>query len=370
MEKLPHILYIARDDGGCGFYRCKQPSNFLNRSGLARSTVLLNKATHEQLLSADLVVMQEMGTIEAMSIGKFLSEHKIPFMLEFDDFLHHVSPHNLGGHGAWNPSTLYVHRSMELLRRASAATVSTNQMAREYFPYNNLLYVVPNFLDKDRWDVPLTRRTDNKIRIGWCGGNAHGDDLHMVSKVIERVTKEYDGKVVFETMGMTRQELVGVFPMNSKESTEPCEKCGHEGILHHHSGESYDNMPQVLAGRGWDIAIAPVIDNSFGNCKSDLKIKEYSAIGYPVVASPIVPYRESAKDGASISFAETHDEWYAALKTLIENPAQRTDMARHNKEWIAGKWIQDRIPDIFAVYEDVMLRYAQVHGERVAQKLL
>ncbi len=358
-----NILFVQRDDGGCGFYRCQQPATFLSRAGLANAISVMKTPTPEQLLAADLVIMQEMGTIEASNMVKFLEENKKPFMVEFDDFVHHISPHNTAGFVAWNPATLFVYRAMELMRKAAGAIVSTNQLAREYFPYNHFVYVLPNYLDKQRWDVPIAKKQDGKIRIGWCGGNAHADDLYMVSKVIERLVKEYDGKVVFETMGMLRQELAGVFPMQAT-SNDRCPSCDFEGTLHHFPGEEYSNFPIVLASHGWDIAIAPVIDNAFGNCKSDLKIKEYSALGMPVVASNVRPYRDAKRNGAPIVLAETYDEWYTALKTLIDDASKRDEMSRKAKEWAEGNWIQDRIFELFEAYKDTIRRYSQVMGTK------
>lgn len=358
-----NILYVQRDDGGCGFYRCQQPSAFLNRAGYAKSISVLKNPTEEQLLNADLVVMQEMGTIEASNIVKFMEQHRIPFMVEFDDFIQHISPHNMGGYIAWNPSTLFVYRAMEIAKRAAGMTVSTNQLAREYFPYNHNIFVVPNYLDKDRWDVPVSKKQDGKIRIGWCGGNAHADDLYMVSKVIERIVKEYDGKVVFETMGMTKQELAHVFPMEAT-STDSCPSCGFEGTLHHFPGEAYESFPNVLGSRGWDIAIAPVINNAFGNCKSDLKVKEYAALGYPTIASDVQPYREAKKAGAPIILADTYEEWYTALKSLIDDEAKRQEMAHAGREWAQGNWIQDRIGEIFDAYRQVVDRWISTFGDK------
>lgn len=362
MNVTPKILYVVRDNGGCGFYRCLQPVKFLNRAGFAKATTVLRSPSPEQLLDADLVVMQEMGSMEAGNIANFLIENKKPFIAEVDDFLHHISPRNLGGFSAWNPGTLYTHRAMEFIRKANALIVSTPQLAREYFPYNENVYVMPNYLDKDVWDIPISRRADGKIRIGWCGGNAHADDLKMVAPVIEKITKEHDGKVIFETMGMLEQELSGVF--NGRPSTEnPCPSCRHEGTLHHFMGETQENFPGVLASRGWDVAIAPVINNAFGNCKSDLKVKEYAALGYPVVASLVTPYREAQNlHGAPLYLAESFHDWYVNLKLLIDDEELRRNTAKNMKEWAEKNWIQDRIPEIFEIHKDVLMRYAQAHG--------
>jgi len=360
MTKKKKILYIQRDDGGCGFFRCRQPADHIKRMGLADTEVVMLNPTKEQLVNADLVIMQEMGSVNASNMRKFMIDNKIPYMTEFDDFVQHVSPKNHGGYGAWNPATLFTHRAMEATREAIGVTVSTNQLAREYFPYNPTIYVIPNYLDKEKWSNPVVKRNDGKIRIGWCGGNAHADDLKMVAGAVDKLVKESGGKIIFETMGMTRQELAGVFPM--KIHNDSCPSCGYEGELHHFPGESLDDYPLVLAARGWDIAIAPVINNSFNNCKSDLKIKEYSAVGVPIVASPVVPYKEAAADGASVVFADSFDEWYNALRDLVDNPEKRDVISRQNKEWIEKYWIQDNAQHIFEAYNQVIARAESTLG--------
>ncbi len=56
-----NIIFIARDSGGCGYFRCEQPSKFLERSGLAHSKYFLVDCPKEELLNADLVIMQNSG---------------------------------------------------------------------------------------------------------------------------------------------------------------------------------------------------------------------------------------------------------------------------------------------------------------------
>lgn len=366
MNKIPKILFVVRDNAGCGFFRCFQPAAFLNRSGLAEAKAVLVNPTEEDILSSDLVVMQEMGSSNGSNIARFCIEHKIPYITEFDDFIHHVSPHNLSGFPAWNPGTLYVHRAMEVAKSGLGITVSTPQLAREYFPYNPNIFVVPNYLDKDRWDNPIVKRKDGKLRIGWMGGNAHADDLAMVTGVLEKIVKENKGKVVFETMGMTKQELGGVFS-SMKGFNDTCPSCGYEGEVHHYPGEALENYPLTLASKGWDIAIAPVINNSFGNCKSDLKIKEYAAAGIPIVASPIVPYKEAVDNGASVLFANSFEEWYDCLTGLLTNGEKRDEMVRANKDWISKKWIQDNIGSIFEVYSQFIQLGEKVLGKGVSK---
>jgi glycosyltransferase involved in cell wall biosynthesis len=360
---MKKILFVSRDDGGCAFYRCHQPASFLKRAGLFDTEVVFKAPSPEQLMSADLVIMQEMGLASSAALCRFMIEHRIPFVSEFDDFVQHVSPRNVSGYGGWNPSTLMVHRSMEQARAGFAVQVSTRQLAREYFPYNPTIHVIPNWLDKDLWDVPVSKKADGKVRIGWAGGNAHADDLHMISKVIQKIIRDHDGKVVFETFGMAPSELSGVFPMPATPTTS-CDKCGHEGSHHQHMGEPIREYPGALAVKGWDIALAPVIDNAFGAAKSDLKLKEYAALGIPTVASRVRPYIDAVKDGCPALLAETFEEWYDAIDGLIRQENARRQISSEAKKWAQNNWIQDRVFGIRDIYNDLIAAAERSLGKR------
>lgn len=341
-EELPTALFIARDKGGCGYYRCSQPASFLRTRGLMNTIIDFKETTREHIMQADIIIFQETGSPKSIEAMKFAKEQGKPIVIELDDEIRTISPKNIGGYGAWNPGTLYIHRFLQQAISADAMIVSTPQLAREFFPYNPNIYVLPNFLNENKWTNNLTKKQDGYFRIGWAGGNAHLDDLRMISKVIEKIVKEYDGKVKFETMGMVKSELNDTFS-GLEEFNETCPKCGYQGESVTWTGESLDNYPLVLASHGWDIAVAPIVNNSFNSAKSDLKLKEYSATGYPTVASAVTPYIEAKEDGCDVLLAKTFDEWYNYIKELIDNPERRAEMVKHNKNWVSNKWIADNI---------------------------
>jgi len=355
-KDLPTALFIARDKGGCGYYRCSQPASFLRTRGLMNTIIDFKETTKEHIIQADIVIFQETGSPKSLEAMKFAKEQNKPIVIELDDEIRTISPRNIGGYGAWNPGTLYIHRFLQQVIGANAMIVSTPQLAREFFPYNKNVYVLPNFLNENKWSNNLNKKQDGYFRIGWAGGNAHLDDLRMISKVIEKIVKEYDGKVKFETMGMIKSELNDTFA-GLEEFNETCPKCGYQGESVTWTGESLDNYPLVLASHGWDMAVAPIVDTSFNSAKSDLKLKEYSATGYPIVASAVTPYIEAKEDGCDVLLAKTFDEWYNYIKELIDNKERREEMVKNNKNWVSGKWIADNI----TLYHSAFIQIIEKH---------
>jgi glycosyltransferase involved in cell wall biosynthesis len=314
------------------------------------------ETTREHILQADIVIFQETGSIKSVEAMNFAKESKKPIVIEMDDEVRTISPRNEGGYGAWNPGTLFIHRLLQQVIAADAMTVSTPQLAREYFPYNKSIYVLPNFLNENKWSNNLVKKQDGYFRIGWAGGNAHIDDLKLISKVVEKIVREYAGKVKFETMGMVKKELDDTFS-GLEEFHETCPKCGYQGESVTWTGESLENYPLVLASHGWDLALAPIVNTSFNCAKSDLKLKEYSATGYPVIASSVTPYIEAKKLGCDVLLAETFDEWYNNIKELIDNQERREQMVKNNKEWVAKNWIADNITLYYDAFVEIINKH-------------
>ena len=74
--------------------------------------------------------------------------------------------------------------------------------------------------------------------------------------------------------------------------------------------QDYLNLQRVIAEV--DINIAPLQDNTFTNCKSELKFFEAAAVGTWTVATPTFAFREAMGDGDMGRLARAH-EWDAAL---------------------------------------------------------
>jgi hypothetical protein len=58
-----------------------------------------------------------------------------------------------------------------------------------------------------------------------------------------------------------------------------------------HPGVPIEQYPAVLAGLNLDLALAPVEQNLFNECKSNLRLLEYGACGFPVICSDVRCYQ-------------------------------------------------------------------------------
>ncbi|HEY1770375.1 MAG TPA: glycosyltransferase [Chthoniobacterales bacterium] len=76
-----------------------------------------------------------------------------------------------------------------------------------------------------------------------------------------------------------------------------------------------------------DIAIAPLErGNIFCRAKSEIKFIESGAVGVPLVASEIDPFRDAMTDGEDGLLAPNENKWIESLAFLIEQPNERKRM--------------------------------------------
>src|SRR5690606_39583836 len=59
-----------------------------------------------------------------------------------------------------------------------------------------------------------------------------------------------------------------------------------------HAGLFIQQCPSVLASLNLDLALAPLEQNLFSECKSNLRLLEYGACGYPVICSDVRSYQD------------------------------------------------------------------------------
>jgi len=187
----------------------------------------------------------------------------------------------------------------------------------------------------------------------WCG-NSHYEDLQLIEQVITKICQKYQN-VHFCLMGYHGESKRGpnLF-QNIPPITSICPNCKHGGQLEKISGIELLYYPSKLKECAFDIAIAPLIETGFNQCKSDIKIKEYAALGIPVIATRVKPYSESVKEGYTGFLANTGKEWFDSLELLIKDKDLRLRLGKNNYRWYKENTIDKNIQKWMAFYNRVI----------------
>jgi len=147
--------------------------------------------------------------------------------------------------------------------------VSTEALAEAYAGMHHDIRVVENRLPLDWWQgLSGKRRAGSRPRVGWAGGISHTGDLELIADVV----KELAGEVEWVFFGMCPDRL-------------------RPYISEFHPGMQIESYPAALARLNLDLALAPVEQNLFNDCKSNLRLLEYGACGFPVICSDVRCYQ-------------------------------------------------------------------------------
>lgn len=320
---LPRIMVLPSDKSGCGLYRSRGPIDAMQQEGLAEgmSSEWMIPVAEAMRLRIDSMILQRKPSDEQL---KFLYDYKeyLPNVFkvyELDDALHLIPPKSI--HYGQFPADI-LQRQINGIRACDRFVVSTDELGNVFADFHRDIRVRKNCLPPWVWGkIQSKALQSDTIRIGWGGGTSHRGDLEMIESVI----KHFHGRVTWVFFGM----LPDVLKPYVKE---------------YHSGVPIEVYPQMLASLGVDLAVAPLEDNEFNRCKSSLRILEYGACGYPVIATDIVNYRTGLP---GVKLAATTDDWINLIEDAIQNrdrlagEGQALRNAIHKDWMLTGPQLQD-----------------------------
>ena len=198
----------------------------------------------------------------------------------------------------------------ETIKRCDAVTVTTKNIKKQVRQfYTGPIYILPNYIDLDWWGKPPRKSRGKKVKIGWFGSTSHWEDLERILKpAIEEVLSKFKNAVFF-THSFSKEIFKNI---DKKRITfiDPCR---------------IDEWKKFLKQSNWDIAVSPLIKDTFNSCKSPIKYFEFSAIKAPGVYSPTA-YKGVVKHQKTGFIANSLDEWVKYLSLLIENQELRLKM--------------------------------------------
>ncbi len=288
------VLYYSTMSKASAFYRCLMPMYALNMGGKAVAHASSARFGREAL-DYDVVVIQIDNSPSALEFMIALQAQGKKVVFEIDDAFDCLEPWHPQYASYGQPARQEAIRAM--MAQADAVQVSTNWLAERYRSHSKRIEVIPNMIELASWPRADRLRKDGLFKVLWAGSPSHSGDLEIIIPAMSRFLAAHpDARLVL--FGQTIKD--SRLPEAQVEIVNFCE---------------FEEYPFKLAEIDADAAIAPLADAPFNHGKSNLRILQYWATGYPVVSSNVGPYAEA---GGGILCTGT-EEWLASLETLHEN---------------------------------------------------
>jgi hypothetical protein len=288
------------DTGGCAFYRMRSPA--MAAQTLRKDISIIDSP--KMIATPDFYrdirhvkVQRQVSPQQREFIAKFLKpmSDSVGFWLSYDiDDV--IGPDDIpmynAARGAFQAPGLE-ENIKEILNMVDFITVVTEEMAKYYHikfgvPMNRI-QVVPNYLP--RWWIGAAydimrieekfEAHKNKHRIGFVCSSTHfdlknqnegNDDFTHIIPYIKDTVDKY------------QWVFIGGLPQQLVDLTRA-------GKIEYHQGADLFNYPRTIMEKKLDCIVAPLQDNIFNRCKSNIKLLEGWALGLPVIAQDLEPYQ-------------------------------------------------------------------------------
>jgi GT2 family glycosyltransferase/Flp pilus assembly protein TadD len=311
------FLAADPDNTACLFIRLKSPLLDLHKRGLIELIPiqeLRNGKLNIQLESAkklDVLIVQRHfpGVLPYPKLMRLLSNHRPKIVYETDDALTKVPKNHIAYTNCCAVSPLIE----EYVRKADLVTVSTEPLKTYFSDYNRNIAVIPNALDMSLWaGIWKHQIPHSPVRILFSGTMTHSEDLKVIEGALEKIIIEFGDLIRLLFWGNTSQRLQRYPQTQALDHFLP----------------NYEEYARRLKRAEVDFAVIPLEDSPFNKAKSAIKWLEYSACGIPGIYSNVDAYNRLIEDGTTgILVNNTLDEWYAAIKKMIVDPACRQQIA-------------------------------------------
>ncbi len=317
---VPAVLAHPADQYGCGHYRVMQPFMAMERAGMLDGTLSsgLMHVVDLERYDPDVIVLQRQIGEERLEAMRRMQAFSRAFKVyELDDYLPNLPMKSQ--HRERMPKDI-----LKSLRRGLSYVdrfvVSTQPLAEALSGLHADIQVVENRLPLTWWkDLPVlsSHKARVKPRVGWAGGVSHRGDLEMIKDVIIELADEVDW-VFF-----------GMCPA----SIRPYVKEFHEGV-------AIEHYPAALARLDLDLALAPVEQNLFNECKSNLRLLEYGACGYPVICSDVRCYQGALP---VTRVKNRYRDWVDAIRMHLSDPVANAAAGQALREVVQRDWMLDGV---------------------------
>lgn len=240
--------------------------------------------------------------------------------LVFDtDFAHLIVQtldQDLSHPAVWDHWFGYIARigaALKLCDRAITTNKFLAEKIRDFHPKMDVR-VVPNFLNREQLEiseailaakVKTDFESNGQIHIGYFSGTpTHNRDFDVAAHALATILDRHP---------RTMLRLVGYLDVRG-----PLSK--HTARIDRHPFQDFVNLQRLIGST--EINIAPLQDNIFTNCKSELKYFEAAIVGTATIASPTYVFKEAIDSGRNGFLSQSH-QWEDRLDELVTSLKQK-----------------------------------------------
>lgn len=302
------LISINSNHSGCDYHRIKLPISYLHQDGLISG--VQSGDIKDMLQQADVVMFNRIPTgISMQEVLAFRDLFGFKLIVDIDDYWQLYPGHH--AEREWHAGK-YAEQIIDNIRTADAVFCTGNRLKDRITAINPNVYVIPNGLPYGDLQFTAERMPspDGKPRFIYVGGGSHQHDIALLKGPIAGLARyNFDNEVI----------LGGIYPdvpiyQSMIRSMSASSKLRRFSWMYPRPLDSYMDLYNAA-----DVALAPLVANTFNSHKSNLKVLEAAAKAMPIIVSNTGPYYD---DPNPLTLrASSPGEWIRWFKYCAANPA-------------------------------------------------
>lgn len=206
------------------------------------------------------------------------------------------------------------------LAAADVVMVTNDDLAAHVAAVNPNVVVVPNALPFDVGQFTRSRVPGDTFV--YAAGPSHVPDVAALRSVFDQETVTIAGADAHPEW----KRMHALVPQAKQQASRPA-------------------ADYMRLYDGHMAALAPLLDNPFNRCKSNLKTLEAGAKGLPLIASDVRPYRNPA-DERHVLYASSAQDWHDHMRALAAYPRFAEDAGAALAEHVRKHYHLDQVNEI------------------------
>lgn len=310
------ILGWSNEAGGVHHYRIREPLRGLKRLG--HETHVSRAVLGGDVLSYDVLLVRGLHNARNSVLWRSIAamgERKTRLVFDMDDDAWAWAPGSKEDE-YWTDERRY---NLELnIQCADLVTTPSPRLAAVLENLNPNVAVLPNCVPEML--LRLTPDKRDKFIVGWQGASQHVRDLQLIYNPVFRFMLRHPSDVELHLWGP------GAFADLPRGIADRV-------VTHRWIDSTWQHYYRL----NMDVGLAPLDPSDpFNDTKSDIRLREYAALGIPAIASDVPAYVYTAT--ASRAFLVTEEyQWENCLEMLYMDRQERANRAK-DARIVARDW--------------------------------
>lgn len=324
------ILANYHQGVGCSYHRILLPFRHL-RAGGAIDIAMYTSNVLLKLNGIHALVFNRVPTFDPQELRKEMKRCSVKLVVDIDDhwilYPHHEMAED------WKKSKAN-EQIQQWLTEADMVFTTNQRLKSAVSPINSNVHVVPNALPYGDVGFINNRTPGETVRFMYAAGSSHLYDLELLRPVMKRLGNdaEFRSKGSIILAGYDHQYGVGNVNSSWLKMLGVVKQAKEYSTLPKLDIEVYMDVYNYA-----DVALAPLENNPFNACKSNLKILEAGCKGIPIICSDVEPYTLDA-ECRGVILCSTPKDWYDAIKRLMNNKELREELGRELGMYVRNKY--------------------------------